>query len=334
MKPFRILAIDGGGLRGIVPVRILQALEKRTNKKVYQLFDMMAGTSTGGLIAACLTLRNPASPEVPLYSLDHIAELYENRGKDIFPIQSGISKFFHQATNLFRPAYSASGIESVLKEYVSNQCIKDSLLPIIISTYDLNSNRPVFFKSSEAAGNEFANARIYDICRATSAAPTFLPAYSFQYKGKLLTGIDGGVYVNNPSMAALAEISRYGSSEFYQQRFALPIAFENVKILSLGTGSYTGTITETEAVRWGELQWISRITDIMMKGVNQSTDYETSEMIAPDKYLRASINIADKRYADMADARPETFNYLITQTEQQVISNTELMDKMISLVLS
>jgi uncharacterized protein len=321
MSTFNILTIDGGGLRGIVPTRILQKVEEITGKSVLDTFDMLAGTSTGGLIVSCLTLRDQKNPQQPKYNLKDIAEIYIQKGKVIFPIRSGIWKFLYGITNLFSPAYSAAGIEKVLREFVSEQRIKESLRPILVSTYDLNSNRPVFFKSSEASGDESANARIHDICRATSAAPTYLPAYSFNYKGKQLTGIDGGVYVNNPTMAAIAEISKYGNKGFYKKRDGSPVAFEDIRVLSLGTGSYTGTITRKEAVRWGELQWVTRITDIMMRGVNQTTDYESGEMLADGNYLRLNIEIKDEEYSNMADAREITREYLELEVRKQVTEN-------------
>jgi patatin-like phospholipase/acyl hydrolase len=326
MPTFNILTIDGGGLRGIIPVRILQKVEELTGKKIHETFDMMAGTSTGGLIVACLSVRNAQNPALPQYNLQDIAGIYLHKGRVIFPVKSGIARFFHGLTNLFKPAYSADGLEKVLNEYLAEQRIKDALRPILVSTYDLNGNRPVFFKSSEAHGDPTANARIKDICRATSAAPTYLPAYSFNYKEKLLTGIDGGVYVNNPTMAAIAEISKYGKAGYYKKKDGSPVAFDDIRILSLGTGTYTGTITNTQAVRWGQLAWIKQITDIMMRGVNQSTDYESSEMLNPGNYLRLNVEIKDKAFADMADARSETREHLEWETMYQVTVNKEKME--------
>ena len=317
---YNILTIDGGGLRGIVPVRILQEVERMTGKNILDTFDMLAGTSTGGLIVSCATLKNGGGPK---YTLDNIADIYIKQGKVIFPIRSGISKFFHRATNLFSPAYDADGLEKVLKEYVKDETIKDSLRPIMVSTYDLNGNKPVFFKSSEAVGDPTANARIHDICRATSAAPTYLPAYTFTYKNARLTGIDGGVYVNNPTMASIAEISRYGNQGFYKKRDGTDIAFSDIRVLSLGTGSYCGTITEKEAVRWGELQWIQEITDIMMRGVNQTTDYESREMLGTGNYMRLNINIAHEEYSDMTDARESTRHYLEEQVQKQIFDTDQ-----------
>lgn len=328
MPTFNILCIDGGGLRGVIPISILQKIEEITGKKVQETFDMFSGTSTGGLIACCLTLRHEQQPDQPKYTLQQIADIYTNKGKIIFPIKSGLGRLIHRITGLFAPAYSADGIDEVLREYITVQKIKEALHPVLVSTYDLNSNQPVFFKTSEAAGDESANAGIYDVCRATSAAPTYLPAYSFMYKNKPITAIDGGVYINNPTMAALAEISRYGNSGFYQKKDGTPVHFDEVRVLSLGTGSYEGTVSEEQAVSWGQLQWITKITDIMMKGVNKSTHYEATEMMDAGKYLRLNIDIREEKYADMADARDTTRQYLMQEVAAQVTANPAVIDQL------
>ncbi len=309
-----------------MPIRILEKIEEMAGKKVYEMFDMMSGTSTGGLIVSCLTVKEKPDAPKPKYTVEDLAQIYTTKGSTIFPIRTGIGKWIRKALNLCGPEFSPAGLEKVLSEYVTGQRIKEAFRPIIVSTYDLFTNMPVFFKSSEAAGNEEANARIHDVCRATSAAPTFLPAYTFHYKGKTLTGIDGGVYVNNLAMAAIAEIRRYGDAGYYKKLDGTPVKMEDVNVLSLGTGSYTGTITEKEAVTWGQLEWIQHITDIMMKGVSQTTDYEAKEMMYEEgPYLRLNIDIKDEAYSDMADARPQTIKYLEDEVKSQVTENADTL---------
>lgn len=326
MATFNILAIDGGGIRGIVPIRILQKIEELSGKKVHELFDMMAGTSTGGLIVSCLTLKEHPDSTQPKYTLEDLAKIYTTDGSTIFPIRTGIGKMIRSFFTLFRPEFSPNGLDKVLRKYVQEQKVKDSYRPIIVSTYDLYSNMPVFFKTAEATYNEDANALIHNVCRATSAAPTFLPAYTFRYKGKQLTGIDGGVYVNNPTMAAIAEIKRYGHAGFYKTKDGAPVDLNEVSVLSLGTGSYTGEITAKDAVSWGQISWIQHITDIMMKGVSQTTDYEAREVMYKEgPYLRLTIDIKDEAYSDMADARPVVLNYLENKVKKQITENPEVI---------
>ena len=331
MAAFNILAIDGGGIRGIVPLAILQKIEEISGKKVHEMFDMMAGTSTGGLIVSCLTLKEHPDSTEPKYNLEDLAKIYTTDGGTIFPIRTGIGKIIRSALTLFEPEFSPAGLDKVLSEYVQGQRIKDAYRPLLVSTYDLHSNMPVFFKSSEASMDETANALIHDVCRATSAAPTYFPAYSFQHKGQELTGIDGGVYVNNPTMAAIAEIRRYGNAGYYKTKDGGPVNMKDISVLSLGTGSYTGEITQKEAVSWGQLEWIQHITDIMMKGVSQTTDYEAREImfkVDEDRpYLRLTINIQDEQYSDMADARPQTLQYLEDEVKKQITENPTVISQ-------
>lgn len=332
MAKFNILSLDGGGLRGIIPLRILREIEIRTGKRVHELFDMISGTSTGGLLAACLTLRKSPHSNEPLYSIEQIAKMYSDHGNTIFPGRTIVGNIFKSINNLWNPEFSDKGIDKVLKLFISEQRIKDSLLPILVSTYDLETNQPVFFKTAEAFVDESANARVYDICRATSAAPTFLPSYLFEYKGKLLNGIDGGVYVNNPTMAAYAEIAKWGYGGFYKKGDGSNVDLKDVSILSLGTGSYTGKITQKQAVGWGQLQWVTRITDIMMKGVNKTTHYESNQMVYDNQYLRAEIDIWNPKDADMTDSKERTRNNLLKLVEEQIIQNTPVMDNIIQFI--
>ena len=329
---FYILSIDGGGLRGIVPVRILQKVEEITGKKVHEIFDMVSGTSTGGLLASCLTIRDDKYPGQPKFPLDKIADIYIDHGKEIFPIKSGIGKYISEVTNLFAAAYSPKGLEEILTKYAGNKMLIDSLLPILVSTYDLNTNEAVFFKTSKAYEDPKSNARIHDICRATSAAPTYLPSYSFEYEGKTLTGIDGGVYVNNPAMAAIAEISKYGKGNFYKMKDGTKPGFDDIRVLSIGTGGYTGPTEVHRASSWGQMQWVTKIIDIMMKGVSETTHYESNEMLDPGKYLRLDIDIKEKQYSDMADARPETMAYIQNEVRQQVLDNPAKIDELKALL--
>ncbi len=326
MPKFRILSIDGGGLRGIVPLIILREIEKRTGKRAHELFDMMVGTSTGGLISSCLTIRKSKDSVDPMYSVEDLIKMYSDYAHVIFPTRTAVGKIFSKVTNLWHPEFSDKGIKEVLNKFIGDQKISESLHPIIVPTYDLSSNKPVLFKTSEAKTASNADAKIFDICMATSSAPTYLPAYSFDYKGNKLIAIDGGVYANNPTMAAIAEISKYGDKGFYKKSDGSNVSMEDVSVLSLGTGSYMGSITLENAVRWGQLQWIQVITDIMMKGVSQTTDYEAAELTFNNQYLRLNIKIGEKDYSEMTDSRPQTRDYLIQQTQNQVLNDKTMME--------
>ena len=343
LKTLRILSIDGGGLRGVVPVSILAEFQNKlkvySGKDIWQCFDLIAGTSTGGLITSAITLKDKNAPApTAKYSLNDILNIYIDRGKHIFPQHSRLGNFWHGLKDIFRPTFSDSGIAKVFSDVLGENRISDCLTKIMVSCYDLNNNMPLFFKSLDHEINPSLDAKLYDICRATSAGPTYLPAYAFNYPKNPETElphrncIDGGVYVNNPSMAALAEVVKnfkyYDSSILKKE----DIDFNKIFVLSVGTGTFSASIKDSESARKGELYWAKNISDIMMRGVNKTTDYEMNEIMEDGNYLRLSINIDNEKHADMSDSSQETMNYLIKATQDQVLSNSEKMSRLAAFI--
>ena len=157
MKPFRILSIDGGGLRGIVPVLILQEIQRLLGgKPIHEMFDLIAGTSTGGLIAAGLTVSNDGAN--PLYTLQDLEEIYCLRGGEIFPVRSGLRSTLDNITSLWNPEYSENGISEVLNDLLGERRLMDCLTPLLVTAYDLKHNEPLLFKSRTASIDPEVNA--------------------------------------------------------------------------------------------------------------------------------------------------------------------------------
>jgi patatin-like phospholipase/acyl hydrolase len=329
MGVFRILSIDGGGLRGVVPLTILKKVEELTGKPIWQCFDLIAGTSTGGLITSALTISSATAPRKTKYSLDDILSIYLTRGQEIFPPRaSRIGQILEAIDDTLRPKFSEEGIDRVFRDVCGNARIADALTNIMVCTYDLTNNIPLFFKSCTARQDRSQNISVYDICRATSAGPTYLPAYECYYPKddhdpKRLC-IDGGVFVNNPSMAALSEFSKYHHLYGYGSR-ERDIDYKDVFVLSVGTGTYAGKISSAQAKHRGEIFWATRIADVMMRGVNKTTDYHMNEMMEPGNYLRLSINIMDEEFSEMTRADKEASDYLVRQTHEQVLSDEKQM---------
>lgn len=330
MRPFKILCIDGGGLRGVVPLTILMKVEELTGKKIHESFDLIAGTSTGGLITCAVSLKNAAKPDEALYSLQQVMDVYINRGEEIFPDHNKLVDLFHKGTDLFKPKFKDDGIEKVLKDLVKDYRMNDCFNDIMVCAYDLNNNIPLFFKSREAKKNPAQNALLYDICRATCAGPTYLPSFHMVYpndkENPERNCIDGGVYVNNPSMATLAEFSKHFKEYLPDSVNEVDIDYNNVFVLSIGTGTYSCPISESDTTRKGEIYWATRIVEIMMRGVNRTTDYEMKQMMVDGNYVRLSIDIDSDKHSDMSDSSPETTQYLIGAANEQVINNTQKMD--------
>ena len=153
-RKFRILAIDGGGLRGVVPLQVIRYIESLTNEDIHKTFDLIAGTSTGGLLATSLTLQDDKSVEgnKRKYSLDQIEEIYLNRGSEIFPPSKNyIAKKYKHLQKWFSPLFNPENLNSILTEYLGEYRIMHCLKPIFVASYDIHRNRPIIFTSREAS---------------------------------------------------------------------------------------------------------------------------------------------------------------------------------------
>jgi len=322
-EKFRILSIDGGGLRGVVPVLILREIERRTGKKITDLFDLIAGTSTGGLIACGLTVSDNGID--PKYTIADIEKIYTDRGKDIFPEKNFLKTLISNITSLKKPKYSANGLQQVLEELFGQRRMSSCIKPVFVASFDLFNNEALLFKSRHALNYPENNALLVDVCRATSAAPTYLPAYKFIYENKQRVCVDGGIFMNNPSMGALIEVTKYHEKAPYNHP---DLKLADVSILSLGTGHYTGEIARQQVESWGLLDWASKITDVMMQAVNQTTTYETEELLSAGNFLRINPHILDTRFADMADSSKKAYNYFVSLVQSDILGNPILMSQL------
>ncbi|MGK7379763.1 CBASS cGAMP-activated phospholipase [Planococcus sp. 1R117A] len=260
-----VLAIDGGGIRGIIPALILAEIEKCTGRNISDLFDMIVGTSTGGILA--LGLVKPNNLKKPQYTAAELAKLYEEESERIFDKQ-----FMHfELRGLFEERYSNEGIETVLEEYFGDSRFSDSLTDVIVTSYEIESRTPYFFKHFKMQLPNYTNQNgdvfMKDIARATSAAPTFFEPKKILSGSESLALIDGGIFSNNPAMCAYVEAkTRYPEQE-------------DLVVVSLGTGEQTGSIKYEEAKKWGVVNWAPAILDIVFDGVSKTVDYQLRKLL-------------------------------------------------------
>ncbi len=197
-KRINVLSIDGGGIPGIIPAVILKSIQKALGRPLHDFFDLIAGTSTGGIIALAIGTRAKAGEP---YAPGELINFYVEKDPKIFH-----KHWSAWLTGLFWPRYSAAPLEKVLESTFKDVIFSTALVRLLISSYELQSQRPFFFKSSEIPTNPAYDWPIAKIARATSAVPTlFPPALLIDKNWKQFTLVDGGIYVNNPAMAAFAE---------------------------------------------------------------------------------------------------------------------------------
>ena len=140
-RPFRILSIDGGGIRGIIPAMVLADVERRTGRPISSLFDLIAGTSAGGIIALCIT--KPGEDGEPEYTAQEIAELYFERGGKIFS-----SSLLHQLSSVWGvldEKYPATEVEKVFDDYLGSARLKDALTNVLVTAFEIQKRTPWFF---------------------------------------------------------------------------------------------------------------------------------------------------------------------------------------------
>ena len=269
-KPIRILSIDGGGVRGLIPALVLAKLERITGKPISGLFDLIAGTSTGGILALGLTMPKDG---LPAHSADQMAAIYEQEATRIFS-----RSFRHWMRPLTEQKYSSEGIESVLDEYFGDARLKDSLTNVLVPAFEIERYFPFFFKSCIAKTNPAYDFAIKDVARATSAAPTYFePHQILTASGRdYYALIDGGMFANNPAACALVEAMKcfHHAGE------------EEIVMVSLGTGARISSIPFSKARFWGLAQWAKPVLNVVLDGGSATVDYQLQKLCEVGNYFR------------------------------------------------
>ena len=321
--PIRILSIDGGGIRGIIPAMALSEIEKRTGKQVWELFDLIAGTSTGGILALGLT--RPGENGKARYSAADLIRLYEEKGSTIFS-----SNTWHRIKSLgglLDEKYPSKGIEEVLHRYFGSTMLSECLTPVLITGYEIERRDPFFFRSVRAKENEGYNYFMREVARSTAAAPTFFePARVrsveqaiYEERHSYYALIDGGVFANNPAMCAFAEAKSNPRMN--------PRKLDDFVVLSLGTGQLTRKIPYDKAKGWGLAEWAVPLLNVVFDGVSDTIDYQLRQLLTQDRYFRlqASLEILGKD--DLDDASEENLRELKTLANQLIQENKEALDR-------
>ncbi len=322
-----ILCLDGGGMRGIIPATILNLLEQKLrslgdDRPLYSHFDLVAGTSTGGLIALALTApssresllpqQQPVTDESSITSrqrrargyidiypgpdIASIADIYLKYGKVIFPKNSSFLQM-NKIGHLFNQKYDDSSFLQLLKNIFGELRMWDALVPTMVVTYDCGKDQ-AFMISSYGRGNILMR----DAARATSAAPTYFSPLTIndEILGEKVTLIDGGVVANNPVLYAYMEAKRlYPDTKRFH-------------VLSLSTAS-TPYLLEADKTNPGVMGWMDPAKGAPLYRVYASSQMRTSSDIASVigdlEYVRIHGEIGKKVRLDETD--PVLLNEMI-----------------------
>ncbi|XP_027092861.1 patatin-like protein 2 [Coffea arabica] len=305
-----ILSIDGGGIRGIIPGVILGYLETELQKldgsdaRLADYFDVIAGTSTGGLVTAMLTA--PNEKKRPLYAAKDIKDFYLEECPKIFPQSNHLFSCIESVVkSMTGPTYDGKYLHSMVREKLGQTRMHDTLTNVVIPAFDVKLSQPTIFSSYAMKHFSSLDALLSDICISTSAAPTYLPAHKFETKEpdgstRQFHMIDGGMAANNPTLVAMAQVTREisrGNPDFASVGSS---DYSRFIVLSLGTGTTKAEGFDAEDVaKWGLLSWL--------------TNANTTPII--DIYTQASGDIADLHLSTIFQTMQCQENYLRIQDD-------------------
>ncbi|KAJ9177222.1 hypothetical protein P3X46_012460 [Hevea brasiliensis] len=346
-KKITVLSIDGGGIRGIIPGIILSSLESKLqdldgpNARIADYFDIIAGTSTGGLLTTMLTA--PNKDKRPIYQAKDIQNFYLDHCPKIFP-QKSRNNFISSITNfvgaVMGPKYSGKYLQELTNQLLGDLTIKDTLADVIIPAFDIKLLQPVIFSTDDAKVDALKNARLADICISTSAAPTFFPAHSFTIKDDQRTRtfelIDGGVAANNPTLLAISHIRKEILKENPLFNDANLMESKSMLVLSLGTGTskYEAKYSAATASKWGLINWLfdngkTPLLDIFSDASSDVVDFHVSALFqslnCKDYYLRIQDDTLTDDASSVDIATKENLQRLVD-------IGTELLQKPVSRV--
>lgn len=258
----RILTIDGGGVRGIFPAAFLAEIELQTGRRAGEYFDLIAGTSTGGILALALGLRIPAS---------EIVKLYAEEGTKIF----GGSRFFRSIANLLFAKYSSLPLKQALVSKFQERMLGDSKSRLLIPSFDVEKGQVHVFKTRHHArfSTDYRTS-IVDVALATSAAPTYFMSHRLASGPPL---VDGGVWANNPIASAAIEATS-----------VLKWSAEDCAVLSLGCTNPPLDIGRGRDRSVGWAYWGLKATDLFLSAQSSASMGMATLILGKEQIVRVN----------------------------------------------
>jgi len=327
----RILSIDGGGIRGIIPGMILVALEekiqratKNPNARLIDYFDFFAGTSTGGILLSILLCPDDEDPSKQKYTTKQALDIYLQHGVEIFsakPWRRFLNKF-----GLLSELYDATILEKVLKSYLGDKKLSELLRPCVITAYDIELRKNHLFRQQKAISHgDSRDFYLKDVCRATAAAPTYFSvAEIFSIAKTRYPLVDGGVFAHNPSLSALLEVIK--SYKTYK--------IDDVWILSLGTGLSKISYKYEDFKKKRAISIGPALVDIMSSSSAESTDYFLKQLFRSvnekSNYIRIEPSNLSSIDPSMDAATKTNIQKIVSLADKLVSENEELLDQIVA----
>ncbi len=306
----RVLCIDGGGIRGILAAMVLAELERLSGRPTAELFDLIAGTSTGSLVALGLSM--PDSDGKARYSARQVMNLYELFGPKVF--NRSVWHQIRAVGNLADGKYPAAGLEDMLGELFGEARLSDALCDVLVPSYELERRIPFFFKSWRAMEHEAYDFSMAQVVRAATAAPTYFePAHIPTEGGDYYALVDGALVAYNPGICAYVEA-----------RGLYPDAKEML-LVSLGTGQLTRRLAYDDVKDWGAARWAQPIFSVMCDASAVAVDHQLQQILPRGphglrRYYRFQVRL-DTGNDDMDDASSTNLRVLKLLGEDMLLRN-------------
>ncbi|MBW4683127.1 MAG: patatin-like phospholipase family protein [Microcoleus vaginatus WJT46-NPBG5] len=344
-KYTRILSIDGGGIRGIIPGQVLVTLEEKIKNRtgnpdarIADYFDLIAGTSTGGILTCIYLCPDKKNPTRPRFTAKEAVDIYLHKGGQIF--SAPFFKKLQSLAGITDEKYPSEPLERLLKDYFEDIKLSQLLKPCLITAYDIEERRARFFTQHDAIKDLEQNYFVRDAARATSAAPTFFEVAKItSLASKSYPYIDGGVFANNPTLCAYAEartkLQRKPTPE--DPSGGNPSAKDMV-VLSLGTGDIKESYSYPQAKDWGKIQWVNPIINIIMTGVAETVHFQLLQVFDtiknPEQYLRINADLGkNSQLAQMDNVSEDNLKDLRKVANNTASENSEKLDRFIDYLL-
>ncbi len=263
-EAFKVLSIDGGGIKGLYSATVLRHLEERFGAPLYKHFDLICGTSTGGLIALALSLGKSSA---------EIADFYAEMGAQIFPDNTWLKRRFGGIRQvLWRGKYSDKQLKAALIEFLGDQTIMaNAKTHLCIPSFNLTTGEPIVFKKPFGNYYRDGNLKMVDVALATSAAPTYFPLAKMDHPNLQGLFADGGLWANNPTLCGVLEALDH---------FVGPDKpYSTYKVLSVASIAQSNGWRFQSRRRRSFFKWKDRLFQATLDGQSYFTDFFARKII-------------------------------------------------------
>jgi uncharacterized protein len=314
----RVLSLDGGGIRGIISATVVVELVKRTGLPIEKLFDHIAGTSTGSILACGWAAPDPDHPTKARWSAQEGFDNYVNSANSAMAVE-GLRGHAH-AANLFSPKFYNHGLNEALRSGIGDCFLSETVIDITVPAYEIGTRSAFLFSTRDAKADLAHDFRLWEVARASCAAPTLYEPHLIKNRiDEQFVMVDGGFIANNPAMAVFADIERRGESR-------------DMVIVSIGTGAANRDFDWPEIRDWGVAQWARPMLRLLLDSSSQAIDFELRHVLGKNRYRRFQTSIPPESES-LDDVSVQNIDRLVELGTELIASSDAQLDEVCALLV-